>query len=289
MKIAISIGHTLTGSGSGAIGYLNESECTREIGSLVVKYINQVEGYEAKEFRIDKPNSWEWEDCYTRCQQSNSWGADLFVEIHLNCFNEFSVGSEVFVINDNSSAISYAKAINNNICKSIGTVDRTYGKGYKTAGYIVLKNTNCPALLIESLFCSAKSDCDKYDADKIARAISEGITGTTSSSQSNITGWKQDNVGWWYVYDNNKNYYISQWAKIDNEWYYFNEKGYAKQSEWIYSKNVWYYLKNNCKMAKSEWVQVEDEFYCFDSEGAMYSNCVTPDGYRVDESGAWIR
>ena len=30
------------------------------------------------------------------------------------------------------------------------------------------------------------------------------------------------------------------------------------------------------------------KWYYFDNSGALYTNGTTPDGYKVDESGAWI-
>ena len=87
-KIIVAVGHTESGTnGSGVSGYLDESNCNREIVPLVVNILNGIEGYEAKELRIDKGNSYQFEDCYARCQLSNEWGADLYVEIHLNGFS----------------------------------------------------------------------------------------------------------------------------------------------------------------------------------------------------------
>jgi hypothetical protein len=45
---------------------------------------------------------------------------------------------------------------------------------------IVLNKTNCPAILVECLFCDS-DDANKYDADKIAKAIAEGILGVSMS------------------------------------------------------------------------------------------------------------
>ena len=55
------------------------------------------------------------------------------------------------------------------------------------------------------------------------------------------------------------------WAKIDSKWYYFNQSG-AMQKGWVMTNNKWYFLG---------------------SDGALYINCTTPDGYRVDGTGAW--
>lgn len=176
-KIAVAVAHTLTGAGSGAIKFLNESEESRKIVPLVVSNLNKM-GYEAKEFKIDNPNSYLYEDCYLRAKMANEWGADLYVEIHLNSSDDESAnGTEVYIHPKDTDAIQYAKSINNSICSALGTFDRTYGQGYKTGEFIVLANTKMSAILLEPLFCSSKSDTGKYTPEKLANAIVEGISG----------------------------------------------------------------------------------------------------------------
>jgi N-acetylmuramoyl-L-alanine amidase len=61
----IAVGHTASGtSGCGAVGKIDESQCTREISPLVVKYLEE-KGHTAKLLRIDKGNSTNLEDCYS--------------------------------------------------------------------------------------------------------------------------------------------------------------------------------------------------------------------------------
>ena len=109
--------------------------------------------------------------------------------------------------------------------------------------------------------------------------------------------------------------------------YYLKSGGYMAKSEWIYDKNygsyyyltsegsyarnTWvgsYYLKSNGKMAKSEWIYDSSysSYYYLTSEGSyarnkwvgdyylksdgkMAVNERTPDGYKVDGSGKWVR
>jgi len=63
--------------------------------------------------------------------------------------------------------------------------------------------------------------------------------------------WKQDNNGWWWVYDNGS-YPISKWEWIDG---------------------------NHDNVA---------ECYYFGTDGYMLSNVTTPDNYNVNVDGAWI-
>ena len=104
-------------------------------------------------------------------------------------------------------------------------------------------------------------------------------------------GWNQNSTGWWYCTEtNNKYYYKDIWQKIDGEWYYFDSKGYAKENTWFKDTDgKWYWLKDNCVMAKSCWLWIDGECYCFSLSGSLYINCKTPDGYYVDETGAWFK
>ena len=60
------------------------------------------------------------------------------------------------------------------------------------------------------------------------------------------------------------------------------------------SKNAWWYDFGNGDYFKSSWQWIDGnqdgiaECYCFDENGWMYENTTTPDGYTVNESGAWI-
>ena len=180
-KIAIAVGHTASGvAGCGAIGFLNESNETRNIAPILSDILANA-GYITKVFRIDKANSYEYEDCYVRAREANSWGADLYVEIHLNCSsNPDANGTEVLIYPGSSKSAPYAKKVNESICKTLGTFDRTYGTGYKESSLIVLRETNMAAILIEPLFVGNAGDVAKYTAEKVALAIAKGI-------DSNIT------------------------------------------------------------------------------------------------------
>lgn len=189
-KIAIAVGHTASGvAGCGAVGLLNESNETRNIAPILADILTDV-GYTTKVLRIDKANSYEYEDCYVRAAEANSWGADLYVEIHLNCSsNPKANGTEVLIYPGSSQSASYAKKVNDSICKELGTFDRTYGTGYKESSLIVLRKTNMPAILVEPLFVGNADDVSQYTSEKLALAIAKGIdsniTSTATTTKNN--------------------------------------------------------------------------------------------------------
>lgn len=103
-------------------------------------------------------------------------------------------------------------------------------------------------------------------------------------------GWNKNANGWWYCTDTDNGYYYkSEWKQIDNEWYYFDDNGYAVANNWKQYKDKWYYLDEDCKMVKNKWIWWDGECYYLNSDGAMSLNTTTPDGYKVDETGAWIQ
>lgn len=70
--------------------------------------------------------------------------------------------------------------------------------------------------------------------------------------------------------------------------------GTAK-ADWVKGKgkNAWWFDFGNGDYFKSSWQWIDGnqdgiaECYCFDENGWMYENTITPDGYTVNENGAW--
>ena len=67
------------------------------------------------------------------------------------------------------------------------------------------------------------------------------------------------------------------------------------QADWVKgeSKHAWWFDFGNGDYFKSSWQWIDGnqdgiaECYCFDENGWMYENTTTPDGYTVNENGAW--
>ena len=70
--------------------------------------------------------------------------------------------------------------------------------------------------------------------------------------------------------------------------------GTAK-ADWVKgnSKNAWWYDLGNGNYDKSSWQWIDGnhdgiaECYCFDENGWMFENAITPDRFTVNENGAW--
>ena len=137
----------------------------------------------------------------------------------------------------------------------------------------------------------------KEDGTQADQVIWEKINGAYYAFGVNgylISGWIYDHQlnEWYYVteangmrsgwYNDTRDEYtyyldvvrgalVHGWKKIDGKCYYFNE--IPAVSAWIYDSKTenWYY--NDASKGKPF--------------GALYQNEITPDGYKVNDSGVW--
>ena len=187
MKISINCGHTLTGEGCGAVGYINESDENRIIGNKVIKILKEM-GHDVYSSTVDYSSSAS-NNLNRIVEIANSQNVDLFVSIHFNSFGVASAnGTEVYTYkgNQHEEAIRIVKNISD-----IGfTLRSPITNGVKDGSDLyVVKNTNAKAILIEICFVSNLKDTELYkkNKDNIAIAIAEGITGQKYKMSSNNT------------------------------------------------------------------------------------------------------
>lgn len=95
--------------------------------------------------------------------------------------------------------------------------------------------------------------------------------------------WSHDANGWSYKSDDGNNT-KGTWNKINSIWYYFNENGYM-ETGWIQYKKKWYYCNLNGGLVTNCWISGK---YYVGSDGAMYVNTTTPDGYKVGHCGEYV-
>lgn len=168
MKVTINGGHC-PGLDSGAVGStgLQEADVTHDVMRLVMYYLEQVD------FEVLTVQENELKDI---TDASNAFGADLFVSIHCNAAeNRSAQGTETFYGSEQGAKL--AQCIQSQIIGSMETVDR----GIKDGSHLyVIRNTDCPAVLVELAFISNDLDecmlADKNKQDGFARAIARGIT-----------------------------------------------------------------------------------------------------------------
>lgn len=82
---------------------------------------------------------------------------------------------------------------------------------------------------------------------------------------------------------------VSGWVydKQANQWTYRQSGDDMAVSEWIFD-GAWYYMKEDGFMATG-WVNDAGNWYYLYEDGSLAVNTLTPDGYRVDASGVWMK
>ena len=168
MKTFLNAGHAPNGDPDpGACGFgLRESDVAASVAALVQKYL-EAAGIQAYRFQSDS--------LAEISATSNAWGADIFISIHCNAAaSEQAHGTETYRWFDSVKGYRLASCIQEQIIDSIGTTDR----GVKEANFAVIRNTDCPAVLVELAFITNEDDAEllRNRQDDFARAIARGVT-----------------------------------------------------------------------------------------------------------------
>ena len=94
VKFCLNSGHTISGFGSGCVGYIIESIETRKVVNALKRYL-EAKGHTVVIANVDKATS---QTAYLHgvVKQANNSKADLFVSIHFNAFNGNAHGTECY-------------------------------------------------------------------------------------------------------------------------------------------------------------------------------------------------
>ncbi len=106
----------------------------------------------------------------------------------------------------------------------------------------------------------------------------------------------QDDIN--QIYNESRTTGKNGWQLIADNWYYFNENGYI-DTGWKHISDKWYFFSPISDGTKGRmltgWQWIDGKCYFLSPEGtenyphgSMYENGMTPDGYMVNESGAWF-
>lgn len=170
MKLNVHGGHSL--KCRGASGLLDEVNEDRKVKNKVIEML-RVNGHTVYDC-TDDVGATQNANLRNIVNKCNSRKVDLDVSIHLNAGG--GTGTEVYVYSDSSKAKGYAQRIVNNISNYLDIRNR----GVKTrTNLYVLRKTKSPSLLIECCFVDNEIDKVKWNSDKCAKAIVEGILNVT--------------------------------------------------------------------------------------------------------------
>ncbi len=168
MKFGIDIGHN-SPPDTGAVGIKVEDQLTKEVGTRLISKLTKA-GHSVVNCtpaRADSVN----DSLQQRVDTANSNQVDTFVSIHFNSFNGTASGTEIYAISAAAQAI--ARPVLTEITK-LGFGDRGVRK---QPSFFVIKNTTMPAILIECCFIDSATDMSRFDAEKMAEAIKDGLVG----------------------------------------------------------------------------------------------------------------
>ena len=120
------------------------------------------------------------------------------------------------------------------------------------------------------------------------------------ASTGKTGSWILDNKGWWFKYQDGT-WPKSQWLEFEwngvKNWYYFGADGYMVTG-WYQDGGKWYYLHpkadGTCGYMYTGWHQIGSNWYYFHvtaggPKGSLVVNGTTPDGYKVNENGEWVK
>lgn len=160
----------------GAAKYLNEVTENRKVKNKLIQMLREA-GHTVYDC-TDEGGDAQSKNLSNIVAKCNAHSVDLDISIHLNAGG--GTGTEVLYTSEKGKA--YAAKVSAAVAAALGIKDR--GAKERDDLY-VLNHTKAPAILVECCFVDSTTDRDKWDADKCAAAIVEGITGKTTVTENN--------------------------------------------------------------------------------------------------------
>ena len=175
---------------TGARGYLDETKEDRIVKDEVIRLLRR-EGHTAYDC-TDEDGRTQSDNLRNIVKKCNAHSVDLDVSIHLNAGG--GTGVEVWQYDNRT------KAVADRICETISDKLGLKNRGSKTTDKLyVLNKTNARAILVECCFVDSKSDYDAWSGSRCAKAIAEGILGTSIDNSDrggdNSSGGSDDESG----------------------------------------------------------------------------------------------
>lgn len=167
MNIGIDMGHTLTPGNYGAIGIKNESDETRNVGYLVIKYLECM-GHNVVNVTLDDATS-QQDSLIERIRRANEEPLDIFASIHFNAFDGKKNGSEIYTYG--ARVLPEAERVLNNLTQ-LGFNNNGILDG---SNLYLVRRSYAPAMLIEVAYIDNEGDMEIYEPDLVAKAIASGI------------------------------------------------------------------------------------------------------------------
>jgi N-acetylmuramoyl-L-alanine amidase len=169
MKICLDPGHSGKIEPGACAGGVTEAAINLEVAKIAGRMLEKF-GHKVLFTRTgDVDNNWlSW-----RCEAAWAFDADVFVSIHCNASNDESAsGTEVFYFPGSETGHALARCIQTELVALCHTTDR----GVKwNDEWTVLRETVCPAVLVELAFLTNDADRELLIRGITQRRFAEGI------------------------------------------------------------------------------------------------------------------
>jgi len=168
MVIGLRAGHS--DNCTGAIGIVDEHQQMKKY-YVAVKTVFEQYGHTVIDCNSNA--STQNGELNEGANKANSANCDLFISLHMNCFNGSAHGAEVLVSSQSSSAFPYAQRLVNNFAE-LGF----YNRGVKYERLYEMNHINCGNLISEICFCDSQEDINiynKYSWEELAHVLCNAI------------------------------------------------------------------------------------------------------------------
>jgi N-acetylmuramoyl-L-alanine amidase len=146
-------------------------------GAVAAKVKNLLAQYkDVAVLRVDDPTGKTDVALGKRTDQINGWGSQFHLSIHANAAGDgwsSAHGIETFAYKAGTTSHEIAKKVQKALVKATGLTDR----GVKTANFHMLRETKCPAILVECGFMSNKEEAALLKSDAYRTKIANAIVG----------------------------------------------------------------------------------------------------------------
>lgn len=168
MKLGLRAGHS--DNCTGAIGIVDEHEQMKKYYQAVKSVFEQY-GHTIIDCNSNGGNANA--ELSEGANKANSTNCDLFISLHMNCFNGSAHGTEVLVSSESSSAYPYAQRLVSNFAE-LGFANR----GVKFEKLYEMNHINCGNIISEICFCDSQDDIaiyNQYSWEKLAHVLCNAI------------------------------------------------------------------------------------------------------------------
>ena len=229
MKIGLRAGHS--DNCTGAIGIVDEHEQMKKYYTAVKSVFEE---YGHTVIDCNSNASSQTGELSEGAEKCNNAGCDLFISLHMNCYNGSAHGTEVLVSSENSTAYPYAQRLVQNFSE-LGF----YNRGIKFERLYEMNHISCGNIISEICFCDSAEDIEiynKYSWDKLAHVLCNAIDPNIPKECENK--------------DNKKYYVITDYLPGAYEGYDGVDINYVLS----YFKDVKCYVRGN---DKGIWIETE--------------------------------